>query len=36
MLETRRDGVPADAEALGHDAGAELRSRAGPDFFAGR
>ena len=35
MLETRRDGVPADAEALGHDAGAELRSRAGPDFFAG-
>ncbi len=35
MLETRRDGLPADAEALGRDAGAELRSRAGPGFFAG-
>ena len=34
MLETRRDGNPGDAEALGRDAGAELRSRAGPDFFA--
>lgn len=35
MLETRRDGNPADAEALGRDAGAELRSRAGPGFLAG-
>ena len=34
MLETRRDGPAGDAEALGRDAGAELRSRAGPDFFA--
>ena len=33
MLETRRDGPAGDAEALGRDAGAELRSRAGPDFF---
>ena len=35
MLEARRDGVPADAEALGRDAGAELRARAGPGFLAG-
>ena len=34
MLETRRDGTPGDAVHLGRDAGAELRSRAGPDFFA--
>ena len=35
MLETRRDGIPADAEALGRDAGMELRARAGPEFLAG-
>ena len=34
MLETRRKGPVGDAEILGRDAGAELRSRAGPDFFA--
>jgi len=31
---TRRDGVTADATALGHDAGRELKARGGPDFFA--
>ncbi|HEV2162585.1 MAG TPA: hydroxymethylbilane synthase [Stellaceae bacterium] len=30
----RRDGGAADAAALGHDAGAELKARSGPDFFA--
>jgi len=34
MLETRRNGLAKDAESLGRDAGAELRSRASPDFFA--
>tara|TARA_A100001037_G_scaffold275384_1_gene273853 strand:- start:1912 stop:2859 length:948 start_codon:yes stop_codon:yes gene_type:complete len=34
MHETRREGDPAEAGALGTDAGAELRARAGPDFFA--
>jgi hydroxymethylbilane synthase len=29
-----REGKAADAEALGADAGAELKGRAGPDFFA--
>tara|TARA_Y100001960_G_scaffold296762_1_gene342544 strand:- start:1403 stop:1879 length:477 start_codon:yes stop_codon:yes gene_type:complete len=33
MQETQREGVPEEAEALGTDAGAELRSRVGPDFF---
>ena len=33
MLETRRDGAPGEAEAIGRDAGSELRLRAGPDFF---
>jgi hydroxymethylbilane synthase len=31
---TRRDGPVADAAALGRDAGAELKARGGPDFFA--
>lgn len=31
---TRRDGTAADAAALGCDAGAELKARGGPDFFA--
>jgi hydroxymethylbilane synthase len=33
-LETRREGLVADAAAMGRDAGDELRGRAGPDFFA--
>jgi hydroxymethylbilane synthase len=33
-FETRRDGAIADATALGADAGRELKSRAGADFFA--
>jgi hydroxymethylbilane synthase len=33
-FETVREGKAADAEALGADAGAELKGRAGPDFFA--
>ncbi len=32
-IETRREGAPADAEALGLDAGQELKRRAGPGFF---
>jgi hydroxymethylbilane synthase len=35
ILETTRAGAPADAEALGADAGRELRGRAGPGFFDG-
>ncbi len=31
---TRREGSEADAEAMGRDAGDELRARAGPGFFA--
>ena len=31
---TRRDGGTTDAAALGRDAGAELKARGGPDFFA--
>ncbi|HYL32130.1 MAG TPA: hydroxymethylbilane synthase [Stellaceae bacterium] len=31
---TRRDGAVADAADLGHDAGAELKARGGPNFFA--
>lgn len=33
--DAERRGPVADAEALGKDAGEELRGRAGPDFFAG-
>jgi len=33
FYETGRQGSPADAIAMGDDAGGELRSRAGPDFF---
>jgi len=33
IIETSRRGPAADAEALGRDAGEELRGRAGPDFF---
>jgi len=32
-LRTERSGAPEDAEALGADAGAELRARAGAGFF---
>ncbi len=32
-LETERRGKGGEAAALGHDAGQELRRRAGPDFF---
>jgi len=31
---TRRDGLAVDGAALGRDAGAELKARGGPDFFA--
>jgi hydroxymethylbilane synthase len=33
-FETKREGDIGDAEKLGADAGAELRGRAGPDFFS--
>ena len=33
-FETTREGERRDAERLGADAGAELKRRAGPDFFA--
>ena len=33
VLDTTRHGNPADAEALGRDAGEELRRRAGPGFM---
>ena len=33
VLETSREGAIADAVALGEDAGAELKDRAGPDFM---
>jgi len=33
FFETERRGSPADASAMGDDAGRELRSRAGPGFF---
>ena len=33
VLETSREGLAADADALGADAGEELKSRAGPQFF---
>jgi len=31
--ETSRSGAVGEAAALGADAGAELKQRAGPDFF---
>jgi hydroxymethylbilane synthase len=34
VFETSRAGLAAEAEALGTDAGRELKRRAGPDFFA--
>jgi hydroxymethylbilane synthase len=34
MFETTRVGDAGDAEKLGADAGAELKGRAGPDFFS--
>ena len=34
MVETERFGSKADAEAMGRDAAAELRRRAGPEYFA--
>ena len=33
--ETAREGLAADAERIGAEAGAELARRGGPDFFAG-
>src|SRR5579885_1970205 len=33
LLRTRRVGAPGEARALGGDAGAELRARAGPGYF---
>ena len=33
LMETDRRGAAADADALGRDAGEELKERAGPDFF---
>ncbi|MBL6959144.1 MAG: hydroxymethylbilane synthase [Rhodospirillales bacterium] len=33
LMETDRRGAAADADALGRDAGEELKKRAGPDFF---
>ena len=35
LFETARAGPAAEAEALGRDAGEELRRRAGPEIFAG-
>lgn len=34
MVETERFGSEADAEAMGKDAAAELRRRAGPEYFS--
>jgi len=34
VFETSREGAAAQATALGHDAGRELKARAGADFFA--
>ena len=33
IFETARTGPASDAEAMGRDAGEELRRRAGPDFL---
>ncbi|HUD53169.1 hydroxymethylbilane synthase [Parvibaculum sp.] len=35
VIETSREGLASDAIAIGTDAGAELKSRAGPHFFDG-
>lgn len=35
VIETSREGLASDAVAIGTDAGAELKSRAGPHFFDG-
>lgn len=35
VIETEREGLAQDAVALGADAGEELKSRAGPNFFSG-
>jgi hydroxymethylbilane synthase len=34
LIATERRGVPADAEAMGHDAGHELKCRGGPGFLS--
>lgn len=34
VIETERQGAVADAAAMGHDAGEELKRRGGPGFFA--
>jgi hydroxymethylbilane synthase len=34
FFETARSGARGEAQALGADAGAELKGRAPPDFFA--
>jgi hydroxymethylbilane synthase len=34
VLETTREGLAVDGVALGHEAGLELKSRAGPHFFS--
>ena len=34
VFETTREGTAAQAAALGHDAGRELKERAGAGFFA--
>jgi len=34
VYETTREGAAAQAAALGHDAGRELKERAGAGFFA--
>jgi hydroxymethylbilane synthase len=34
VFRARRSGPVSDAELMGADAGAELRARAGADFFA--
>src|SRR6185312_8487598 len=34
-FEAAREGPVGEAEKLGADAGAELKARGGPDFFAG-
>jgi hydroxymethylbilane synthase len=34
VLRAEREGAAGDAEALGRDAGTELKAAAGPDFFA--
>ncbi len=33
LIEIARHGAAADAQAIGRDAGDELRRRAGPGFF---